>query len=135
MLIVYFCFVDETFLHTIDLKTLSKELEMSTESIGRFLQMKNPKGVYNWSKDKSAYGTRPSYNDIIRLLQKGATVETLFGVDYKGPVKPPVLGGQIPPELANNPEVAAGQQQALKDIEAKIEARITAKLKAKGIDL
>ena len=53
---------------------------MSAEGIGRFLQMKNPKGVYNWSKEKSP-GTRPSYNAIVRLLQKGATVETLFGVD------------------------------------------------------
>lgn len=123
MLIVYFCFVDETFLHTIDLKTLSKELEMSTESIGRFLQMKNPKGVYNWSKDKSAYGTRPSYNDIIRLLQKGATVETLFGVEYKGHVQnssvtPPAENSSTN-SFMESPEFKAKLAQSIKELKAK----------------
>ena len=45
--------------------------------------MKNPKGVYNWAKDKDVHGSRPSFNDIIRLLQKGASVKTLFGVERK----------------------------------------------------
>lgn len=74
-------------MHKIDLKALQKELGMSAEGIGRFLQMKNPKGIYNWSKEKSP-GTRPSYNAIVRLLQKGATVETLFGVDYAATHQP-----------------------------------------------
>lgn len=82
-----FGFVEDDFLHKIDLKALQKELGMSAEGIGRFLQMKNPKGIYNWSKEKSP-GTRPSYNAIVRLLQKGATVETLFGVDYAATHQP-----------------------------------------------
>ena len=91
--------MSEDFLHKIDLKVLQKETEIdSAEDIGRFLQMKNPKGVYNWAKNKSVHGTRPSFNDVIRLLKKGATVETLFGVDYKGPAKPSVNGDQIQPE-------------------------------------
>ena len=107
---------------------------MSTESIGRFLQMKNPKGVYNWSKDKSAYGTRPSYNDIIRLLQKGATVETLFGVDYKGPVKPPVLGGPLPPEFANDPAENSSTNSFMETPEFKAKlAQSIKELKAKGV--
>ena len=91
-----FGFVEDDFLHKIDLKALQKELGMSAEGIGRFLQMKNPKGVYNWSKEKSP-GTRPSYNAIVRLLQKGATVETLFGVDYAATHQPA-------PEPAENRE-------------------------------
>lgn len=43
--------------------------------------------VYRWSWDKSKQGNRPSFNAIVRLLQKGATVETLFGVEYN-PKKP-----------------------------------------------
>ena len=39
------------------------------------------------------------------------------------------------PKIANDPDFLSGQQQAFKDIETKIEARITARLKAKGIDL
>ena len=75
-------------MHKINLNALKNEVGIdSAEGIGNFLQMKNPKGVYNWAKDKSAYGSRPSYNDLVRLLEKGATVETLFGVEYN-PKKP-----------------------------------------------
>ena len=35
-----FGFVEDDFLHKIDLKALQKELGMSAEGIGRFLQMK-----------------------------------------------------------------------------------------------
>ena len=85
-MVIYFCVVDDSFLHKIDLKKLQEEVGIdSVEGIGKFLQMKNPKGVYNWSKDKESYGSRPSYNDSIRLLQKGATQKTLFGVEPKQP--------------------------------------------------
>lgn len=121
--------MSEDFLHKIDLKVLQKETEIdSAEDIGRFLQMKNPKGVYNWAKDKNVHGTRPSFNDVIRLLKKGATTKTLFGVEYEGE---PAL--QLPPEIANDPEHAAGMEWGLKDIEAKIEARVLEKLKEKGL--
>lgn len=125
----------EDFLHCINLENLKKEVSLDLDGIAKIVSMKNSKGVYKWSKYQFDSGTRPSYNALIKLLKAGATVETLFGVDYKGPVKPPVLGSSLPPEIANDPDFLAGQNQALKDIEAKIEARITAKLKAKGIDL
>lgn len=127
--------IKEDFLHCVNLENLKKEVSLDLRGIAEVVEMKNWKGLYKWSKSQLDDGTRPSYNALIKLLQAGATVETLFGVEYKGPVKPPVLGGQLPPELASNPEFTAGQQRAFKDIESKIEARITAKLKAKGIDL
>lgn len=68
-------------MHKINLDDLKKETGLSIEGIGELAQMKNPKGVYNWSKDQSNHGTRPSYNAIVRLLGKGATPKTLFGVD------------------------------------------------------
>lgn len=49
---------------------------------------------------------------------------TLFGVESKS---------FVPPEFANDPEHAAGLNQGLKDIEAKIEARVLAKLKERGL--
>ena len=126
--------MENDFLHKINVDKLSEELKRSVDDIAALAGIKHPKNLGKWAQSKPD-GSRPNYNALIKLLQAGATVETLFGVEYKGPVKPPVLGGQLPPELANNPEFAAGQQRALEDIESKIEARITAKLKAKGIDL
>jgi Predicted transcriptional regulator len=95
--------------------------------------------VYNYKYGKS----KPSYESIEKMLLDGAYISEVFSDSVQDKVimalreclKAPVLGGQLPPEIANDPDFLAGQNQALKDIEAKIEARITAKLKAKGIDL
>lgn len=38
--------------------------------------------IYRWAWDKARKGNRPKFNAMVRLLQKGATVETLFGVEY-----------------------------------------------------
>lgn len=121
--------MDNDFLHKIDLETLKKEVGLSIEEIGNLAQLKNPKGVYNWSKDKANNGTRPPYNAVIRLLQKGATVETLFGVEYRG--------RSVPAEVAGNPEFLAGVEHALSDMKARgiireeVEQAI-ADMKAKG---
>lgn len=121
--------MDNDFLHKIDLETLKKEVGLSIEEIGNLAQLKNPKGVYNWSKDKANNGTRPPYNAVIRLLQKGATVETLFGVEYRG--------RSVPAEVAGNPEFLAGVEHALTDMKARgiireeVEQAI-ADMKAKG---
>ena len=123
-LLAIFVIVDDTFSHKIDLKVLQKELGMSAEEIGRFLQMKNPKGVYNWSKDKATdgYGSRPSYYDSALLLQKGATVKTLFGVDYDAihnlvpasqPEPEPVLAAPTPEFLKARPELLEGMREQL----------------------
>lgn len=125
--------LENKYLQKVNLEALQKETGMSLPELAKLAEI-GPKVIYKWAymhKDSS----RPTYNALVKLIEKGASVETLFGVEYKGPVKPPVLGGPLPPEIANDTDFLAGQNQALKDIEAKIEARITAKLKAKGIDL
>ena len=121
--------MDNDFLHKIDLETLMKEVGLSIEEIGNLAQLKNPKGVYNWSKDKANNGTRPPYNAVIRLLQKGATMETLFGVEYRGTA--------IPPEVANDPKFQAGMDKAYADMKSRGIIReevehIIADMKAKG---
>lgn len=75
--------MDKEFLHKINLDALQKEVNKSIYDIGILAELKNPKGVYKWAKGSEENGTRPSYNTLVRLLQNGASVETLFGVDYK----------------------------------------------------
>lgn len=104
--------VKEDFLHKINLETLKKELGMdSAESIGSFVKMKNPKGVYNWAKPQSNHGTRPVYDAAIRLLRAGATVETLFGVDYKPKQTAPAVPS--PDFIAAHPDLLEGLQEQL----------------------
>lgn len=71
----------DKFLHDIDVNSLKNELKMDVSDIAKLAEI-SENGIYKWSWDKFKNGTRPSYNAIVRLLQKGATVETLFGVNY-----------------------------------------------------
>ena len=80
--------MDKDFLHKINLDSLQKELHKSVYDIGVLVNLKNPNGVYKWAKGQDENGTRPSYNALIRLLQHGATVETLFGIAYKNKQDP-----------------------------------------------
>jgi hypothetical protein len=71
---------DNKYLQKVNLETLQKETGLDMKGLADLAGI-GPKVVYKWAylhKDSS----RPDYNAIIRLLQKGATVETLFGVNY-----------------------------------------------------
>ena len=72
----------DDFLHRIDVNRLKNELGMSSSEIASLAGI-SENSVYKWSWPKDRNGARPSYNAIISLLEKGASVETLFGVDYK----------------------------------------------------
>ena len=48
--------------------------------------------INRWSCTKAKSGNRPKFNSAVRLLMHGATVETLFGVEYN---KIHGLGGKI----------------------------------------
>lgn len=83
-----------------------------------------------WSSGDS----NPRYEAILKLINLGATAEELFGKDYADKLLANSFAMlQPPPEFANDPEHAAGLNQGLKDIEAKIEARVLAKLKERGL--
>lgn len=69
------------FLHKIDVNALRTELNKDVADIAKLADI-TENGVFKWSWEKSKNGTRPSYNAIIKLLRAGASVETLFGVDY-----------------------------------------------------
>ena len=117
MLISIFGIVDDDFLQKVNLDALQKETGLDIEGIGTFVQMKNPRGVYKWAKNKNdESGTRPSYNAIVRLLQKGATTKTLFGVDTAAthqPAPEPVLAAPSPEFLKAHPELLEGMREQL----------------------
>lgn len=79
--------LDNKYLQKVNLEALQKETGLTLAEIAELANI-GPKVVYKWRylhKD----GSRPDYNTIVRLLLKGATVETLFGVEYKKPPPPP----------------------------------------------
>lgn len=83
--------------------------------------------------------SNPRYDAIIKLIHLGATAEELFGKECADRLLQNSVGlpPQLPPEIANAPDFLAGQNQALKDIEAKIAARVKSEvlsdLKSKGV--
>lgn len=83
-----------------------------------------------WASNKAV----PSYEKIVKLIDNGISAEELFGKELAEKLILNSSAISLSSKIANDPETSAGQQQALKDIESKIE-RITATLKAKGIDL
>lgn len=125
--------MENDFLHKINVDKLSEELKQSVDDIAALAGIKHPKNLGKWAQSKPD-GSRPNYNALIKLLQAGATVETLFGVDYKGPVKPPVLGGPLPPEIANDPAENSSTNSFMETPEFKAKlAQSIKELKAKGI--
>ena len=70
--------------------------------------------------------SNPRYDAIIKLIHLGATAEELFGKECADRLLQNSVGlpPQLPPEIANAPERAAGLEWGLKDIEAKIAARV-----------
>ena len=119
--------MENDFLHKISVEKLSKELNLSVDEIAVLAGIKHSKNLGKWAQSKPD-GSRPNYNALINLLRAGASTMTLFGVESKS---------FVPPEFANDPEHAAGQNQGLKDIEAKIAARVKNEvlddLRSKGI--
>lgn len=102
---------DNKFLHNIDLKSLSKETGLSYKEIAELAKI-GPKVVYKWHYSHND-SSRPDYNALVRLLQHGATVETLFGVDYKGKSK---NFSNVPKEFFYDPEFQEGLRLVIKDV-------------------
>lgn len=102
--------MDKEFLHKINLKALEKETNLSVDEIAELAGIADPKNLGKWAQDKSKGGSRPNYNAIVRLLQKGAETKTLFGVESQSGnnafVKPPF----------DDPEFRSGMEQLLLDL-------------------
>ena len=104
--------MDNDYLHKINLESLSRETRLSEEQIAKLAGISDPKNLGKWGQGKPN-GSRPNYNAFVRLLEKGASVETLFGVQYKG--------------ASVSPEAASDQNQIREEV-----VRVIAEMKAKG---
>lgn len=74
---------EESYLQKVDLKKLSEETGLDYQGICNLVGIKEVKNLYKWTGMKMKGNGRPKYNAIVRLLEKGASVESLFGVKYK----------------------------------------------------
>lgn len=75
------------YLHKIDVDKLLQELNVSADELAAIAGIKHSKNLGKWAQSKPD-GSRPNYNALVKLLQSGASVETLFGVEYKRNPKP-----------------------------------------------
>jgi hypothetical protein len=75
--------LENKYLRKVNLRALQKETGMNLVELAELAEI-GPKVIYKWAymhKDSS----RPSYNALVKLFERGASVETLFGVEYKRP--------------------------------------------------
>lgn len=73
----------ENELYPINVDILLVEIGKTLEELGAILGMKNCNAIYKWKYPKSRGGNRPGYTTIRTLLEMGATIHTLFGLDVK----------------------------------------------------
>ena len=101
--------MDNEFLHRINIEALKKELNLDVPSIAKLAGI-SENGVYKWAWPKESNGARPSFNAVIKLLQAGASCETLFGVNYKTQLPEAAI---VPSQdFLNNPSVKEGLDNA-----------------------
>jgi hypothetical protein len=79
---------EEEFLHIIDVNKVLCETGLDLDGLCKLVKL-DSQTINRWGCKKSKNGNRPKYNAAIRLLRAGATVETLYGVEYKRPSPPP----------------------------------------------
>lgn len=72
--------MENDFLQKVDLTLLQKDTKMSLAQIAELVEI-NPKAVYKWAYAKDDGGSRPTYNAIRLLKEKGASDKALFGLD------------------------------------------------------
>lgn len=72
----------EEFLHTIDLNRVFQESGLDMEGLCKLLDL-DYQTINRWTWSKARKGNRPKYNAIIRMLRKGVTTQTLFGIEPK----------------------------------------------------
>lgn len=84
------------------------------DEIAKLSGISDAKNLGKWSQDKEKGGSRPNFNAIVRLLQKGACTETLFGVESR----PKNQIQELPAveELINTPKFQEELFKALKKL-------------------
>lgn len=91
--------MENEFLHKINVSKVLQETGLDINGIAELVNV-DVQTVYRWAWDKKKKGNRPKFNAMVRLLQNGATVETLFGVEYTK------VHQQLPKEFREGVELA-----------------------------
>ncbi|MBR6832851.1 MAG: hypothetical protein IKM81_05580 [Fibrobacter sp.] len=102
--------MENDYLHKISIKKISEDTGLSAEEVAKLAGIKTAKNLGKWAQSKPD-GARPNYNAFVRLFQAGATVETLFGVDYKPKQTAPAVPS--PDFIAAHPDLLEGLQEQL----------------------
>lgn len=108
--------MENDYLHKISVSSIEKETNLTREEIAKIAGIKDPKNLGKWGQSKPD-GSRPNYNAIIRLLQNGASVETLFGVEYRRPTVETEL--EMTSDAWKDPNFLEGFKRAHEDMKAK----------------
>ncbi|SHH25794.1 hypothetical protein SAMN05720766_10976 [Fibrobacter sp. UWH9] len=74
--------MDTNFTAKVNLDLLQKDMDMSQRQIAELVEL-NEKALYKWSYDKDRGGTRPTYDAIKVLLENGASINAIFGIEDK----------------------------------------------------
>ena len=72
--------MEKDYLHKINLARLLSEIEMTKDELAELSGYSRANNLIKWEQSKDKGGTRPSYNTLVKLMQSGASAETLFGV-------------------------------------------------------
>lgn len=72
--------MENEFLQKVNLELLKKDMRMTQQQIAELVDL-SEKGLYKWTYDKSNGGTRPTYDVVKILLEHGASLKALFGID------------------------------------------------------
>ena len=67
----------------VNIKAVMSETGLTFEQLAELAEMRNSKAIYKWAYDREKNGIRPTYETLAKLLEAGASVESLFGVNYK----------------------------------------------------
>ena len=108
---------ENKYLQKVNLEALQKETGLDMKGLADLAGI-GPKVVYKWAylhKDSS----RPDYNAIVRLLQKGATTKTLFGVDAATHQPAPETAENREPIDYQDPKFLAALEKGMALIEAR----------------
>ena len=128
---IYFKRMENEFLHKINLEALKKESGLTPEEIAKIAGISDAKNIGKWAQDKEKGGSRPNYNALVRLLENGVTVETLFGVNY---VSASERQKVFSSELLGDEEFQRGVQKAIEArVDSVMDARVEYILRQKGV--
>lgn len=117
--------MENEFLHKINVSKVLEESGLDISGLAKLIDV-DEQTIRRWAWEKQKNGNRPKFNAMVRLLQSGVTVETLFGVEYE---KAHSLGKLNTPKFLEGLDSAADPESTLN----KLMERKVLEMKAKGL--